>query len=110
MTFMVYLNDVDAGGRTIFPQTGVSVQPEIGSALYWFLMGSQNSYDSRVVHMGCPVSYGNKWIANKWTKWLSNFKTYPCSTEHEHYSIQKRSAFVHQSDELQVPVQYAPVH
>ena len=66
MTFMIYLSDVEVGGNTIFIQPGISVQPVKGSALYWFNMGAQNNYDSRVFHLGCPVLYGNKWIANKW--------------------------------------------
>ena len=35
-TFMIYLSDVPLGGRTIFPQAGISVKPEAGSALYWY--------------------------------------------------------------------------
>ena len=34
VTFMAYLSKV-AGGRTVFPMLGVSVQPEPGSALFW---------------------------------------------------------------------------
>ena len=26
-TFMIYLNDVEAGGHTIFPQAGISIKP-----------------------------------------------------------------------------------
>ena len=37
-TFMIYLSDVPLGGRTIFPQAGISVKPEAGSALYWYFL------------------------------------------------------------------------
>ena len=87
MTFMIYLSDVEVGGNTIFIQPGISVQPVKGSALYWFNMGAQNNYDSRVFHLGCPVLYGNKWIANKWIKWFANHKTYPCLIEKHHFSV-----------------------
>ena len=90
MTFMVYLSSVEAGGRTVFLQPGVSVKPEQGSALYWFNMGAQNNYDSRVFHFGCPVIYGNKWIANKWPKIFSNFRNYPCLIQNEHYSVYRK--------------------
>ncbi len=33
---MIYLTDVDAGGRTIFPQLGLSASPVEGDALFWF--------------------------------------------------------------------------
>merc|ERR1712226_190712 len=76
MTFMIYLSSIEAGGHTVFPQPGISVKPEKGSALYWFNMGAQNNYDSRIYHLGCPVLYGNKWIANKWIKFVSNYHNY----------------------------------
>ena len=89
MTFMLYLTSVESGGSTLFPQAGISVTPKLGSALYWFNMGPQNNYDSRVRHMSCPVLYGNKWIANKWIKWLANFKNFPCQIDKDYYSIMK---------------------
>ena len=52
VTFMIYLSSVEAGGYTVFPQAGVSVKPELGSALYWFNYGAQNNYDSRTYHLG----------------------------------------------------------
>ena len=87
MTFMIYLSDVIAGGRTLLPQLGLSVKPVKGSALYWISMGPNHHYDSRAVHLGCPVIYGNKWIANKWIKINAQFKFFPCVANREHYSI-----------------------
>lgn len=89
MTLMIYLTSVEAGGHTIFPQVGISVKPEIGSALYWFNIGAQNNFDSRNLHLGCPVLYGNKWIINKWIKWIANYESYPCQLQKNHYSIGK---------------------
>ena len=86
MTFMIYLSSVEAGGHTIFLQPGISVKPVLGSALFWFNMGAQNNYDSRIFHLGCPVLYGNKWIANKWIKWFANYESYPCSIDKSHFS------------------------
>ena len=87
MTFMIYLSDVQAGGHTIFPQTGVSIKPEEGKVLLWFNVGAWKNYDSRIFHLGCPVLYGNKWIANKWVKILPQFKNYPCTISRKHYSL-----------------------
>ena len=47
VTFMVYMSDVDLGGRTVFPQAGISVKPEKGSALYWFNHDAIDENDSR---------------------------------------------------------------
>ena len=87
MTFMLYLTNVDAGGHTVFPQIGISNKPIKGSALFWFNVGAQDNYDSRINHFGCPVLHGNKWIANKWIKWLANHKVYPCLVNETHYSV-----------------------
>lgn len=91
MTFMIYMSTVESGGRTLFPQLGISVQPRLGDALFWFNVGSKFTYDSRAYHLGCPVLYGNKWIANKWVKILAQFSQYPCSVEADdfHFSIYK---------------------
>ena len=87
MTFMLYLSDVVAGGHTVFPQIGVSVKPVHGAALYWINHGPDMTFDSRVLHAGCPVIYGNKWIANKWIKFLAQFRFYPCTTHKKHFSV-----------------------
>ena len=87
LTFMIYLTSVDAGGHTIFPQIGISSKPTKGSALFWFNRGAQDNFDSRISHFGCPVMHGNKWIANKWIKWLANFHNYPCHIHKNFFSI-----------------------
>ena len=79
ITFMMYLSDVIAGGRTVFPQLGISVKPKKGSALYWFNFHSDVTFDSRMLHFGCPVVFGNKWIANKWIKLNAQFKSHTCN-------------------------------
>ena len=87
ITFMVYLSDLTSGGHTVFPQLGISVKPVEGAALHWFNINADMHYDSRVLHLGCPVMYGNKWIANKWIKILPQFKHYPCSKKKKYFSI-----------------------
>ena len=34
-TFLTYLGEVEAGGRTVFPGLGLAVTPDLGSALFW---------------------------------------------------------------------------
>lgn len=90
-TFMLYLSDDLDGGMTVFPQLGISVKPIKGSVLYWFTIHSDLSYDSRNVHLGCPVVYGNKWILNKWLKLNAQFETYPCLINKNHnFRIQNK--------------------
>lgn len=89
-TFMIYLSTVISGGHTVFPHAGIYVKPMEGDAVFWFNLGSHFTYDSRIFHLGCPVTYGNKWIANKWTKILSQFKEYPCSIDRPHFSIENK--------------------
>ena len=87
ITFMTYLSSVKAGGRTVFPQLGISVKPVQGSALYWFNVHPDFQMDSRNLHLGCPMLFGNKWIANKWIKWFANHENYPCSILKNNFSI-----------------------
>ena len=87
VTFMIYLSSVESGGSTIFTQPGIAIEPVAGNALFWFNQGAQDNYDSRIRHLGCPVLYGNKWIANKWVKWLPQFRNYPCLRKEYFYSV-----------------------
>jgi len=77
-TAMLYLSDVEAGGRTIFPKLGISVRPEAGSLLYWHLRRTDGSTDSRMNHLGCPVLFGDKWIGNKWVRWQEQMSSFKC--------------------------------
>ncbi|CAG7630832.1 unnamed protein product [Allacma fusca] len=63
---MFYLSSVELGGRTGFPFLDLAVQPEEGSALFWYNLHPDGTFDERVVHAGCPVLLGSKWIATKW--------------------------------------------
>ena len=89
-TFMIYMSHVKAGGHTIFPQAGISVPPKEGDALFWFNVAPDNKYDTRIWHLGCPVLYGNKWIANKWIKILAQYKEYPCWRNTSYFSTAKQ--------------------
>ena len=54
MTYMIYLSEVD-GGRTVFSSVGVSQQPRVEDAIFWFNIRSDGSFDTRSYHMGYPV-------------------------------------------------------
>jgi prolyl 4-hydroxylase len=67
-TLIAYLNDVEAGGETIFPNAGWTVFPRRGSAVYFEYCNSRGQVDPRSLHAGCPVLRGEKWIATKWMR------------------------------------------
>lgn len=67
-TLIAYLNDVEAGGETIFPHAGWTVFPRRGCAVYFEYCNSRGQTDPRSLHAGCPVLRGEKWIATKWMR------------------------------------------
>jgi prolyl 4-hydroxylase len=67
-TLIAYLNDVEAGGETTFPNAGWTVFPKRGNAVYFEYSNGRGQVDVRSLHAGCPVLRGEKWIATKWTR------------------------------------------
>lgn len=67
VTALLYLNDVDAGGSTGFPNLGIEVEPVPGRMVIFhnlFEGVSERHVDS--LHGGMPVFYGEKWACNLW--------------------------------------------
>jgi len=67
-TLIMYLNDVDAGGATVFPAIGLEVKPRRGHAVYFESLDDREQVDTRTLHGGAPVGKGEKWIATKWIR------------------------------------------
>lgn len=67
-TLIMYLNDVEAGGSTVFPEVGIDVLPKKGNAVYFAYTTEDNQLDARSLHGGSPVQAGEKWIATKWIR------------------------------------------
>lgn len=67
-TLVMYLNDVKAGGETVFPRIGFSAIPKKGSAVYFEYCNSFGQLDALTLHAGAPVQAGEKWIATKWVR------------------------------------------
>ncbi|WP_374944004.1 prolyl hydroxylase family protein [Sphingomonas sp.] len=73
-TAMIYLNDVEEGGATWFPQAGIRVAPKRGLLLAWNNMKADGSPNERTLHEGMPVVEGVKYIVTKWFRegfWVS---------------------------------------
>jgi prolyl 4-hydroxylase len=67
-TMVIYLNDVDEGGETIFPELGMAISPKKGAAVYFEYCNSHSQTDPLTLHGGNPVIKGEKWIATKWMR------------------------------------------
>lgn len=65
-TAMIYLNDVEEGGATWFPQGGLRVNPRKGLLLAWNNMAPDGSPNTRTLHEGMSVVAGVKYIVTKW--------------------------------------------
>lgn len=68
ITIIMYLNDVAAGGATIFPEINLNIYPKKGSALYFSYFSTSGKVDPLTLHGGAPVIEGEKWIATKWLR------------------------------------------
>ncbi|HVC92378.1 MAG TPA: 2OG-Fe(II) oxygenase [Pirellulales bacterium] len=64
-TLIMYLNEVEDGGETIFPAVGFSVVPRRGHAVYFGYCDVHDQVDPLTLHGGAPVRAGEKWIATK---------------------------------------------
>ena len=67
-TFLTYLNAVEEGGETIFPEADISVTPTPGMGLLWFNTLHDRSPDRKTLHAGLPVKKGEKWLLSRWIR------------------------------------------
>ena len=65
-TFMLYLNDVEAGGATRFKAVGKTFQPETGKLLCWNNRRSDGRENPNTIHHGMKVRKGVKYVITKW--------------------------------------------
>ncbi len=65
-TFMVYLNEPEAGGETRFVDAGVVLTPKLGQAVIWNNMQPDGQPNPHTLHQGMPVTSGAKAIITKW--------------------------------------------
>lgn len=68
LTSYLYLNDVEAGGGTMFTDLGITVMPKRGRALFWPSVQNDAPHekDERTNHQALPVEKGIKYGANGW--------------------------------------------
>ena len=67
-TLVLYLNDVEEGGKTFFPKLNFSVCPQKGMAVYFEYFYNDPMLNELTLHGGAPVVKGEKWIATQWMR------------------------------------------
>jgi len=67
-TVCTYLNKVEDGGETVFPDKGVTVKPLRGRAVMFRSLHADGSPDPHSLHAGLPVLAGEKWLASCWIR------------------------------------------
>ncbi len=65
-TFMIYLNEVEAGGATRFKMIGKTYRPECGKLLCWNNRNRDGSANPNTLHHGMKVRKGVKYVITKW--------------------------------------------
>jgi prolyl 4-hydroxylase len=65
-TFMIYLNEVEAGGGTRFNAARKIVQPETGKLLAWNNRRPDGRPNPNTLHHGMKVRKGVKYVITKW--------------------------------------------
>ena len=65
-TFMIYLNDVDAGGATRFKVINKTFQPEAGKLVCWNNRRPDGRENPNTLHHGMKVRKGLKYVITKW--------------------------------------------
>ena len=65
-TAMVFLNEPERGGETLFEEAGVKVTPRRGNMLAWNNLDAEGAPNPFSLHRGLPVTGGVKYIITKW--------------------------------------------
>jgi prolyl 4-hydroxylase len=76
-TFMIYLNEVEQGGDTLFPKLNIGFKPKPGMAVIWNNLNADGKENYLTLHQGSPVQKGCKVIITKWFRQHSNILPAP---------------------------------
>jgi hypothetical protein len=65
-TFMLYLNDVEEGGETLFKHLKLKIKPTAGKAVVWNNLYSSGIPNPKTMHEALPPISGDKYVVTKW--------------------------------------------
>ena len=68
LTFIIYLNDIDEGGETEFPNINKRYRLEKGDVLFFNTLNNYECVTKKALHGGAPVKSGEKWVCNLWIR------------------------------------------
>jgi hypothetical protein len=68
LTFLIYLNDDYAGGKTEMPELGISHKGQKGEGLFLVNALPNGDPDRRTVHAGRPPTAGEKWVVSQFMR------------------------------------------
>lgn len=92
VTALMYLNEVEDGGGTVFPKLDIEVKARPGRMVVFHNVGDHTLDDltrhRRSLHGGSPVWGGQKWAANLW------FRQFPYQTPKPKGQVRGRSGRV----------------
>ncbi|KAG9470098.1 hypothetical protein GDO78_018897 [Eleutherodactylus coqui] len=77
-TFMIYLSSVDLGGATAFIYANFTTPVVKNAAVFWWNLHRNGEGNEDMLHAGCPVLLGSKWVANKWIHEYGQEFNRPC--------------------------------
>jgi prolyl 4-hydroxylase len=72
ITVIAYLNNVEEGGGTGFPELDITIPPKKGDAVVFHntllndAAATHPKINPRSLHGGMPVIKGEKWMVNLW--------------------------------------------
>jgi prolyl 4-hydroxylase len=67
-TMVMYLNEVEEGGETVFPEAGFAAGARRGGALWFEYCNAAGQLDPQSLHAGTAPLSGEKWIVTKWMR------------------------------------------
>ena len=87
LSWITFLDDVEAGGAFLLVHYNITVKPEKGAAVLWYNLLKSGEYSEFNVHTGCPVLYGQKWIT-KSANYITTQTLDKCALDkNEYYSV-----------------------
>lgn len=67
-TVIIYLNDVEEGGETNFPNLGLSFFCKKGNLIYFNYDYKDQTLKDKTLHQGVPTISSEKWITTTWIR------------------------------------------
>ncbi len=65
-TAMMFLNTLEEGGATAFPDLNIQIAPKAGVLLIWNNANPDGTPNEHTLHAGTPVTQGVKYVITRW--------------------------------------------